>query len=307
MIASAAESAASLPVRKARTAFSRPGPMTSIGNGTPMTPVDATSTCEVRMPSNAAARDAVSRASWSPRSPVQAFAQPEFATIARIASPSVARCSFETISGAALTSLVVMTDAQTRSPPKSISARSALRRLMPDMTPLQRTSGTAPRPPRKSTSRNESDDWDASAKSGLLRVTAHDVEVLHGVAGRAFTEVVVARHYVHDAAAYADSDLRVVRPGESREIRYARRVQDFNEQIGRVRLEEGSADLVLIDRFSHNRVRVNEHTTRHRDDVGREDEGNADAERPQLLFDLSTMAMRWDAVCAHVAVDLRVH
>ena len=62
--------------------------MTSMGIATPMTPVDATSTCEVRIPSSAAARDAVSRASFSPRSPVQALAQPEFATIARIASPS---------------------------------------------------------------------------------------------------------------------------------------------------------------------------------------------------------------------------
>src|SRR5579872_1169724 len=235
MMASAAESAASLPVRKARTAFSRPGPMTSIGNGTPMTPVDATSTCEVRMPSNAAARDAVSRASWSPRSPVQAFAQPEFATIARIASPSVARCSLETINGAALTSLVVMTDAQTRSPPKSISARSALRRLMPDMTPLQRTSGTAPRPPRSSTSRNESDDWDASAKSGLLRVTAHDIEVLHCISGSAFAEVVVAGNHVHDATAHANCNLRIVRAGECRQIGYSRGVQDFNEGTDGIR------------------------------------------------------------------------
>src|SRR5579875_11008 len=306
MIASAALSAASEPSRSPRTAFSRPAVMQWRGSGTPMTPVDATSTCVGRTPSRSAARAAVSRASCRPRSPVQAFAQPEFATIARMASPSFSRCSLLMRSGAALTSFVVITDAHTRSPPKSISARSRLRGLIPDATPAQRTSGTAPRPPRTST-RRISDDWDASAKTGLLRISAHDVEVLNRLSGGAFAEIVVAGHDMNDAGPHVQGDLRVVRACQRGQIRNARRIQHFDERVAGIRLHESGAHVRLVDGLARHDVGVDQHAARQRHDVRREDEGSVDPERAQLLLDLFAVPVRRDAVRANVSVDFGVH
>ncbi len=87
--------------------------------------------CVGRSLSSVAAWRAVARVSRMPRSPVQAFAQPELTTIAAIASPSKSRCEPLTSSGAALMSLVVMTWAQTCGPPSAMSARSLLRFLIP--------------------------------------------------------------------------------------------------------------------------------------------------------------------------------
>ena len=54
---------------------------------TPMTPVDATSTCSAGQPTSAAVAAAISAASCSPSSPVQALAQPLLTTIARAMPP----------------------------------------------------------------------------------------------------------------------------------------------------------------------------------------------------------------------------
>jgi hypothetical protein len=110
---------------------------------TPMTPVDATTTWVGRRPSSVAAWRAVVCASRSPRSPVQAFAQPELQTIASIASPSVARLALVASSGAALISLVVMTSAQTCGPGSAISARSGVDAGHPDARNGSQTAANA--------------------------------------------------------------------------------------------------------------------------------------------------------------------
>ena len=74
-----------------------------------MTPVEATTTSSTGQPAARAASVAISRASASPPSPVAAFAQPAFATIARVRAP--ARCSRETTTGAACARLAVKTPA----------------------------------------------------------------------------------------------------------------------------------------------------------------------------------------------------
>jgi hypothetical protein len=86
---------------------------------------------------------------------VQAFAQPELQTTARIVEDS-RKCSALTSNGAALISLVVTTDAQFCGVSKAISAKSRLRGLIPAWTPARRTPGTAPNPPRSAI--NSSDD-----------------------------------------------------------------------------------------------------------------------------------------------------
>ncbi len=65
------------------TAIGMPPRIASILRLTPMTPVDATRTCSLLQPTAAAVSCAISRASASPRGPVQAFAQPLLVTMAR--------------------------------------------------------------------------------------------------------------------------------------------------------------------------------------------------------------------------------
>ena len=77
--------AVSLPLPRARagTAVWMPVTTLSIRRLTPMTPVEATSTCSGLHPSAAATSAAMRSASRMPWTPVQAFAQPLFTTIAR--------------------------------------------------------------------------------------------------------------------------------------------------------------------------------------------------------------------------------
>ena len=82
------------------------------------------------MSSSVAACRAVARASRSPRSPVQAFAQPELQTTARIVGDS-RKCAALTSKGAALISLVVTTEAQLCGASKTTKAKSRLRGLIP--------------------------------------------------------------------------------------------------------------------------------------------------------------------------------
>src|ERR1700693_292975 len=193
-----------------------------------MTPVEATTICVASRPSNAAVCSAVARLSRSPRSPVHALAQPELQTSARILVPLASRCSSLTRIGAALISLVVITETAFCSSSKTISARSGLRFLIPAWTPASVTPGTAPMPPRSSTKRvgsggfsgsdagreNDSDNDRVIFKGGFLRIAVHEVEILQGLACRALAEVVERRQDANDAAAATDVKLGVVGPGD---------------------------------------------------------------------------------------------
>ncbi len=67
----------------ARVTSGMPASSTGIGNGRPITPVEATSTCSGRQFSSRATSSVMQLASAKPCSPVQAFALPEQITIAR--------------------------------------------------------------------------------------------------------------------------------------------------------------------------------------------------------------------------------
>ena len=99
-----------------------PASSRSIGSGRPMTPVDATRTCSGLMPSSPAVTSAESLASFMPRSPVHALAQPEFARIAWTHPPLTTSRSSTT--GAAATLLVVNTAAAAHGASATISATS---------------------------------------------------------------------------------------------------------------------------------------------------------------------------------------
>ena len=118
----------------------------SIGNGTPMTPVAAISTCVCGTRSRSATVLVISRASLTPRSPVQTLAQPLEARMAWAAP--VRACSMETSTGAPLTWLLVKTAAERAGVGEWMSAMSFLPEgLMPAATPPARKPGTAVMPP----------------------------------------------------------------------------------------------------------------------------------------------------------------
>ena len=102
-----------------------------------MIPVDATSTSAASQPSCAAVSSTISSASASPWAPVQAFAFPEFATMAR-ARPraTAARLS---VTGAATTRFCVNTAAVLAGTSDTTSARSGRPdSLSPHATPAAR-------------------------------------------------------------------------------------------------------------------------------------------------------------------------
>ena len=116
------------------TAADTPSRILSMGRFTPITPVEATATRFAAQDNFSAAKAAVSFASFSPCSPVQALAQPALATTARRAPPDTA--AFETSTQAARTALVVKTPAAVASTSLTISATSRLPLfLMPALTP----------------------------------------------------------------------------------------------------------------------------------------------------------------------------
>ena len=108
-----------------------PASIFSIGSGTPMTPVEQTSTSCVSSPSSDAVSEHI-RLAWSrPASPLQTLALPLLRMTAR-ALPS-ARCSRSTAIGAPWTLLVVYTAAAFAGRVEYTSARS----LAPDsLTPV---------------------------------------------------------------------------------------------------------------------------------------------------------------------------
>ena len=110
-MARAASAPASRPRRVAARAM--PARTLSMGRRVPMTPVEATTTSVGAQPIAFAVTAAISRASAIPGAPVAALAQPALITTAR-ARPA-ARCSRDTITGAAWARLVVKTAAAEQS------------------------------------------------------------------------------------------------------------------------------------------------------------------------------------------------
>ena len=83
----------------------------SIGIGTPIRPVEQTSTLRSLSPSALAVSLAIRFAFWMPITPVHALALPLLAMIARISAHRI--CACETLTGAALTLFVVNAPAAT--------------------------------------------------------------------------------------------------------------------------------------------------------------------------------------------------
>ena len=99
------------------------------GSGTPMRPVEQTSTCFSLIPSAPAVARAMRCAARMPGRPVQALALPLFRTMARTCVER--RCTVDTRTGAAFTLFVVNVAAPTAARCEKIIVRSGLRRLLP--------------------------------------------------------------------------------------------------------------------------------------------------------------------------------
>ena len=119
--------------------------------GTPMTPVEATSTSSAAQPRASATMRADARATSRPCSPVAALALPEFRTTAR-AWPEAAR-GRETCTGAAQKRFLVKVPAQTQVLSATTSARSRRSGLWrkPAETPVARMPLAAQTPPSQGT------------------------------------------------------------------------------------------------------------------------------------------------------------
>ena len=89
-----ASAAASPPERSRRgRGLGHPVGDPATSSGTPMTPVEQTSTCSARQPSSAAARSTVASTAASPAGPVQALALPELSTTTRASPEPPAGCA----------------------------------------------------------------------------------------------------------------------------------------------------------------------------------------------------------------------
>ncbi len=111
-----------------RCARTRPGSaprMRSTRSGTPITPVEQTSTSSRRQPSVRATASAVAREAFIPSGPVEQLALPALTITARARPPVQHRCSRESNTGAALTKLVVKTPAAAQRTSATIRARSS--------------------------------------------------------------------------------------------------------------------------------------------------------------------------------------
>src|SRR5258705_7024068 len=143
--------AASLPLPCASDEHASWMPATtrSIGSATPITPVEATSTCSGSQPSALATSSVIRRALASPSSPVQAFAQPLFTTMAQPVPRVTSRCRFETSTGAACARLVVNRPAIDANVSTARTARSSAPAfaLMPQCSAADRNPVGAVMPP----------------------------------------------------------------------------------------------------------------------------------------------------------------
>ena len=129
--------------------FFKPVSIRETGRGTPIRPVEQTRTCSGWRPVRSAAAAAMRRAVARPASPVQALALPLFKTMAWI-FPFL-RCSIETRTGAAFTTLVVKVAAAAAGISETIrhrSSRVAWGFLMPLEVAPQRKPAGAAMPPR---------------------------------------------------------------------------------------------------------------------------------------------------------------
>ena len=95
----------------------------SIGINSPILPVEQTNTCDFSQPIASAARAHILSASSSPRVPVQAFALPLLATIARIFGDAFRR-AMSSNTGDAFTSFVVNTPAASAGVSETTRAKS---------------------------------------------------------------------------------------------------------------------------------------------------------------------------------------
>ena len=154
MTARAASFAACGERSSAAAAMGTPVVKCSSESGTPMTPVEHSSTSSASHPSSRATSSAVERATSQPGAPVEALALPELSTTAR-ARPS-ATCSRETCTGAAQNLFCVKVAAQTHVSSAATKARS--RRLgsplNPAAMPAARTPSAAHTPPSQPTNPN---------------------------------------------------------------------------------------------------------------------------------------------------------
>src|SRR5882762_7155974 len=99
--------------------------MRSTGNGTPITPVEQTTTCFTRQPSIFATSCAVASEAAMPPGPTEQFAFPEFTMTARIASGDARTWARERITGGACTRFCVNTAAADAGGSETISATSS--------------------------------------------------------------------------------------------------------------------------------------------------------------------------------------
>src|SRR5260370_20569687 len=99
--------------------------MRSTGNGTPITPVEQTTTCFTRQSSIFATRCAVASEAAIPPGPTEQFAFPELTMTARIASADARTWARERITGGACTRFCVNTAAADAGGSETISATSS--------------------------------------------------------------------------------------------------------------------------------------------------------------------------------------
>src|ERR1700722_516009 len=109
--------------------LARPGTafrMRSTGSGTPITPVEQTTTCCAPQPSVSATRSAVAREATMPPGPTEQLALPELTMMARIAPAEARTCSRERTTGGACTRFCVNTAAADAGGSETISATSSV-------------------------------------------------------------------------------------------------------------------------------------------------------------------------------------
>src|SRR5579872_213183 len=108
--------------------LARPGAafrISSTGSGTPITPVEQTTTCFAPHPSSSATRSAVAREATMPPGPTEQLALPELTMTARIAPAEARTCSRESTTGGACTRFCVKTAAADAGGSETISATSS--------------------------------------------------------------------------------------------------------------------------------------------------------------------------------------
>src|SRR5580692_5542765 len=98
--------------------------MRSTGRGTPITPVEQTTTCFAPQPSSSATRLAVAREATMPPGPTEQLAFPELTITARIAPAEARTCSRDSTTGGACTRFCVKTAAADAEGSETISATS---------------------------------------------------------------------------------------------------------------------------------------------------------------------------------------